>query len=65
MKKPFRVILKVNDQYIIREERKEKAVAAWIQIFNDRAEAEEISIYASNGNAFDLVAHEHKRRIGF
>lgn len=65
MKKPFRVILKVKDQYIIREERKPKDVDEWISTYYERQEIEEISVYEQDGLAFNLVAHEHKRRIGF
>lgn len=65
MKKPFRVILKVEDQYIIREERKPKDVDEWFATYYARKEIEEISVYQQNGVGFDLVAHEHRRRIGF
>jgi hypothetical protein len=65
MKKPFRVILKVKDQYIIREERKPKDVDEWFSTYYARQEIEEISVYQQDGLAFNLIAHEHKRRIGF
>lgn len=65
MKKPFRVILKIGEQYVIEEERKEKNLKQWIDAFEKRKEIEEISIFACNGIAFDLVAHEHRRKVGF
>ena len=65
MKKPFRVILKVGEQYVIEEERKEKNLIQWINAFKERKETEENSIFARNGVTFDLVAHEHRRKVGF
>lgn len=65
MKKPFRIVLKIGEQYVIEEERKEKNLKQWIDAFEGRKEIEEISIFAHNGIAFDLVAHEHRRKVGF
>ena len=65
MKKPFRIVLKIGEQYVIEEEQKEKNLKQWIDAFEGRKEIEEISIFEHNGITFDLVAHEHRRKIGF
>ena len=62
--KPFKVILKINDQYIIHDERKPQKVDEWMSLFQSRDEVEEISVYQRNGVAFDLVTREYMRRIG-
>ena len=65
MKKPFRIILKIGEQYVIEEKKKKKNLKQWIDAFERRKEIEEISIFAHNGIVFDLVAHEHRRKVGF
>lgn len=65
MKARFQVIVKIKDEYLIGSLRKKKALNEWVEAYNNTEEAEEIQIYQSNGNTFELVAHETKRKIGF
>lgn len=65
MKKPFQVVLKINDSYIFYKTKKERDIDEWLDLYNTRDDIKEISIYAPNGKAFELVARDYKRQIGF
>lgn len=63
--KKFQVIIKIQNQYIIKHEHKPKKVQEWIDTYQSDKKAEEINIFELTGNSYTLVAHDHKRTIGF
>lgn len=63
--KKFQVIIKIQDQYIIKRERKPKKVQEWIDAYQSNEKAEEINIFELTGDSYELVARDHRRKIGF
>lgn len=62
---PYRIVMRIKDQFLFAEENKVEALNEWIEQFNQSADAVELSVYQQNGLGYDLMAYENKRKIGF
>lgn len=62
---PYHIVMRIKDQFLFAEEKETKEVNDWIDQFNNSTDAVEMSIYQQNGEGYDLVAYENKRKIGF
>ena len=66
MKRTFQVILKMrNEQYAMHEYHSPTAIEKIFDTYEKDSRFTEFSVYEKNGEVYDLLAHDHKRIIGF
>ena len=61
------ISIKINDHMIFLNEKKEKNVDKWVNTYKRNNTAEEIKIYTKKlkNNTYELIYHDHRRKIGF
>ena len=63
--KNFQIILKVKNQYIIRNESNYRKLQAYLDGYDNHEEFEQIQIYARKKKNYELIFNQNRRKIGF